>query len=237
MKIAVLSGAGISAESGLGTFRDSGGLWEQYSIEEVATPEAWEKNPELVLNFYNQRRQQAKLANPNAGHSALVELEQFHEVNIITQNIDDLHERAGSSNVLHLHGEIFKAKTSEFDTDYITIKGDLKIGDTGRNGFQLRPHVVWFGEAVPLLDDAIDIVQRADLLIVVGTSLQVYPAASIIHFMAPTGQIILVDPKEINSSVNFTHLKTTASVGLPRLLDELSKKNKELIAAPYFKYF
>lgn len=218
--IVVLSGAGISAESGLGTFRDAGGLWEKYQIEDVATPEAWERNPSLVLDFYNQRRKQARNAEPNAGHLALVELEKLCKVSIVTQNIDDLHERAGSSNVLHLHGEIFKAKTSESDTDFVGILDDIKVGDKGVNGKQLRPHVVWFGEAVPMLNTAIDIVQSADLLWVVGTSLQVYPAASLVQFKSQVCPVIVVDPHPVVAPVQFEHIKAKASVGLPNLVSK-----------------
>ncbi|MFK8045429.1 MAG: NAD-dependent deacylase [Crocinitomicaceae bacterium] len=222
MEIVVLTGAGISAESGLGTFRDSGGLWEKFKIEEVATPEAWQTNPELVLEFYNARRQQAKLAKPNAGHKALVNLEKVFKTTIITQNIDDLHERAGSKNVLHLHGEIFKAKTAENDMELVSIIGDVKIGDKGKNGRQLRPHVVWFGEPVPAMDDAIEIVSKADLLIVVGTSLQVYPAASLVHYAPAGAEFILIDPSDIGESQTlFLHVKAPATVGLPNLVDQL----------------
>lgn len=214
MKIVVLSGAGISAESGLGTFRDSGGLWEKFRIEDVATPEAWRANPELVLNFYNERRKQALQAQPNAGHLALAELQKHFEVDIITQNIDDLHERAGSENVLHLHGEIFKAKTSEHDEHYISIKGDINIGDKDENGLQIRPHVVWFGEAVPAMEEAVQIVQSADMLIVVGTSLQVYPAAGLVSYAAINSKIILVDPNPVESDMKCEHIQLPASVGL-----------------------
>ena len=225
MKIVVLTGAGISAESGLGTFRDSGGLWAQHKIEDVATPEAWIRNPELVLDFYNQRRRQAKMAQPNDGHVALVELAKHYSVKIITQNIDDLHERAGSENVLHLHGEIFKAKTFELDEDYQKIEGDIKIGDKGTNGMQLRPHVVWFGEAVPAMDEAIEIVREADLLLVVGTSLQVYPAASLIHYAPINCEYILIDPSEVGENQNvFTHIKAPASTGLPLFIEKLGIK-------------
>jgi len=231
MKIVVLSGAGISAESGLGTFRDSGGLWEKFKIEDVATPEAWQNNPELVLEFYNARRQQAKLAEPNKGHYALVELASQFDVEIITQNIDDLHERAGSKHVLHLHGEIFKAKTAENDRQFISIYDDIKMGDLAENGRQLRPHVVWFGEPVPAMDEAMEIVSGADCLIVVGTSLQVYPAASLIHYAPANCELILVDPSEIGDNQNmFSHIKAPASVGLPNLVAKLmagKEKNKK----------
>jgi NAD-dependent deacetylase len=225
MKIVILTGAGISAESGLGTFRDSGGLWERFKIEDVATPEAWLKNPELVLNFYNERRKLNLLAQPNLAHFSLVELEKYFDVNIITQNIDDLHERAGSTNVLHLHGEILKAKTSELSTDYIYIEGDINIGDLGADGKQLRPHVVWFGEAVPMLDKAIEVVQQADVFIVIGTSLNVYPAANLIHYAKPNIPTYIIDPNEIKSlPKNFTFFKTNATDGVPELVEKLIRK-------------
>ena len=180
MKIVIFTGAGISAESGLGTFRNSGGLWEKFAIEDVATPEAWSRNPKLVLDFYNQRRSDSKNANPNRAHLALKKLEDYHEVHIITQNIDDLHERAGSKNILHLHGEIMKAKTSEQSQDFHPVEYGIELGDLGKDGLQLRPHVVWFGEAVPELERAILITEQADIFIIIGTSLNVYPAASLV---------------------------------------------------------
>ncbi len=224
MKIAVLSGAGVSAESGLGTFRDSEGLWAKHKIEDVATPEAWKRNPRLVLEFYNKRRAEVRAAKPNQGHEALVELEKYFKVDIITQNIDDLHERAGSSSVLHLHGEIFKAKTYEHDTNYVDVINDIELGQNGNNGIQLRPHVVWFGEQVPALEDAIGIVESADVLIVVGTSLQVYPAANLIHYTKPKCQLILIDPNEVEQKVKFDHFKMKASIGVQTVVKELITK-------------
>lgn len=184
--LVVLTGAGISAESGLKTFRDSGGLWEGYRIEEVATPEAWQRNPQLVLNFYNMRRREIKKAQPNAAHLKLAELEQLFDVRIITQNIDDLHERAGSSKVLHLHGEIFKMRSSADPGLIKPIDGDMHLGDCAEDGAQLRPHVVWFGEPVPAIAEAIAWVEQADVFAVIGTSLQVYPAAGLLFHLSQT---------------------------------------------------
>lgn len=226
-KIVVLSGAGISAESGLGTFRDSGGLWEEYNIEDVATPEAWDKNPEMVTQFYNMRRKQAYEAKPNEGHLALADLEKDFAVTIITQNIDDLHERAGTSKVVHLHGEINKVKSSGPNCEskyYPQQNWEVKIGDLCVDGYQLRPHVVWFGEAVPMLDKAAEICQTADIFIVVGTSLNVYPAAGLIHYVPDKAKCFLVDPSEVNVSNNYTVIKSNATKGLPLIAQELKKR-------------
>jgi len=224
MNITILTGAGISAESGLGTFRDSGGLWNKFKIEDVATPEAWVKNPELVLEFYNVRRKENNLAKPNKAHLALVELAKHHTVSIITQNIDDLHERAGSKNVLHLHGEIIKAKTSELSTDYVDVKKKIKWGDL-YNGKQLRPHVVWFGESVPKMEDAQKIAYNSDVFIVVGTSLKVYPAAGLIDYVSEHCKLIVIDPKSINiNDASVTIIKEKATVGLPSLVNQLIKE-------------
>jgi NAD-dependent deacetylase len=194
-RIVVLSGAGISAESGLRTFRDGDGLWEQHRIEDVATPEAWQRDPGLVLRFYNERRAQVRAAQPNLAHIELVKLEQRAQVDVITQNIDDLHERAGSSRVLHLHGEVLKARSvNDADTLIALGEDDIALGDRAADGGQMRPHVVWFGEAVPALEAAIPIVAAAEHLLVVGTSLVVYPAASLVEFAAPRCQIHLIDP-------------------------------------------
>ncbi len=194
--IVVLTGAGISAESGLKTFRGDGGLWEGHRVENVATPEAWARNPALVLEFYNQRRRQVRAAQPNAAHQALVELEQAYDVHVVTQNVDDLHERAGSSRVLHLHGEIMVARSTK-DPSCARHLGDadIAIGDTCPFGSQLRPHVVWFGEEVPALGDAAQIVARADVFLCVGTSLQVYPANSLIFATPPRARRIVVNPE------------------------------------------
>ena len=222
MKIVILTGAGISAESGLGTFRDSGGLWEKFKIEDVATPLAWKKNPGLVLEFYNERRKQALAAKPNKAHLALAELEKHFDVSIITQNIDDLHERAGSTKVLHLHGEILKAKTSELSDQYYHVDSPINLGDCCPEGKQLRPHVVWFGEAVPEMHTAEQIVATADLLVVIGTSLNVYPAASLINKTNQKCKLVLIDPKDIKIQDNKCRfIKEKASVGVPLLVDEL----------------
>ena len=181
-KIVVLTGAGISAESGLKTFRDSDGLWEGYDIEEVATPRAWKKNPQLVLDFYNYRRKNVLDAQPNAAHIGLAQLEKDFEVHIITQNIDDLHERAGSTKVMHLHGEIFKMRSEVSDDLVYDIRGDMKLGDLAEDGAQLRPNIVWFEEAVPMIEEAIPVVRSADIFIIVGTSLVVYPAAGLVNY-------------------------------------------------------
>ena len=223
MNIVILSGAGVSAESGLGTFRDSGGLWEKFKIEDVATPEAWKKNPKLVLDFYNERRKQNIMAKPNKAHFALAELANHHSVSIITQNIDDLHERAGSVNVLHLHGEIMKGKTSESSTDFFPIEDSIYVGDL-YNGIQKRPHVVWFGESVPKMDEAEEVASQAELLIVVGTSLNVYPAASLVNVVNENCQVIVVDPNaeelKMEEAILISEL---ASIAIPKLVDELIK--------------
>jgi NAD-dependent deacetylase len=226
-KIVVLSGAGISAESGLGTFRDSGGLWEEYRIEDVATPEAWGKNPELVTQFYNMRRKQAYEAKPNEGHLVLAELEKDFDVTIITQNIDDLHERAGSTQVVHLHGEINKVKSSGPQSEskyYPQEKWEVKMGDLCAEGYQLRPHVVWFGEAVPMLDEAAEICQTADIFIVVGTSLNVYPAAGLIHYVPSEAKCFLLDPSEVNVSNNYTIINESATTGMKKIIQLLKNK-------------
>ena len=180
-RIIVFSGAGMSAESGLKTFRDSGGLWEEHKVEDVATPEAWKSNPELVLKFYNMRRNQVLNAQPNKAHLALKELENAYNVIVITQNIDDLHERAGSTNVIHLHGEILKARSERSPSIIQDLKDDLKIGDLAEDGHQLRPNIVWFGEEVPMFFNASSLMNTADILIIIGTSLNVYPAAGLIY--------------------------------------------------------
>jgi NAD-dependent deacetylase len=220
-KLVVLSGAGISAESGLATFRDSGGLWEGYKIEDVATPDAWRRNKELVLDFYNQRRKAALEAQPNAGHKALVELEDKFDVTIITQNVDNLHEQAGSSDILHLHGELFKSRSTVDEHLIYDVNGwELKVGDKCEKGSQLRPHIVWFGEAVPMMDKAIQEVRKADIFIVVGTSLQVYPAAGLIDYVSDTSSKYIVDPNipSVNNNKGVEFIKEKASVGLVMLV-------------------
>lgn len=227
-KVVVFSGAGVSAESGIKTFRDSGGLWEEYSIEEVATPEAWRKNPELVLQFYNQRRKQVLAAEPNAAHRAIADLEEFFDVHVITQNVDDLHERAGSSKVLHLHGEIRKSRSTADPQLVYTIEGaELGPGDLCDKGSQLRPHIVWFGEEVPAMEEAVMITSDADIYIVVGTSLEVYPAASLVHY-AKAGSIkYLVDPTaDLPSGTgDFRLLRETAGKGIPAIVNELKQNH------------
>jgi NAD-dependent deacetylase len=193
--IVVLSGAGISAESGLKTFRDSDGLWMGYDVYEVASPQGWQKDPQLVLDFYNARRKDVTTASPNAAHIGLAELENDFDVTIITQNIDDLHERAGSTNVLHLHGEIFKMRSVANENSIFDIRGDINLGDKARDGHQLRPHIVWFGEAVPMMEKATAIVQDCDYFVVVGTSLQVYPAASLLYYTPPYLPKFIIDKK------------------------------------------
>ena len=197
-KLVVLTGAGISAESGIKTFRDSDGLWEGHDVMEVATPEGWHKNQELVLDFYNKRRQQLKDVNPNRAHIILAELEKDFNVQIITQNVDDLHERAGSTNVLHLHGELLKVRSTQNKNLILDWTEDLLTGDLDANGHQLRPHIVWFGEEVPALEEAIDITETADYFAVIGTSLQVYPAAGLIAYVPSTTPVFYIDPKPIS---------------------------------------
>jgi len=196
-KLVVLTGAGISAESGIKTFRDSDGLWEGYNVMDVATPEGWRKNPEMVLDFYNQRRRQLHEVLPNLGHQILAELENDFEVHIITQNVDNLHEKAGSSKVLHLHGELLKVRSSINKNHILDWIADLNFGDVDDKGNQLRPHIVWFGEEVPALEEAIQITQQADIFVVIGTSLQVYPAAGLMEFTSPEIPVFYIDPKPI----------------------------------------
>ena len=194
-KLVVLTGAGISAESGIKTFRDADGLWEGHNVNDVATPEGWRKNPKLVLDFYNKRRQQLKEVQPNLGHQILSELENDFEVQIITQNVDNLHEKAGSTNVLHLHGELLKVRSTINRNYILDWEIDLNIGDVDDKGNQLRPHIVWFGEEVPALEQAVTIVEKADILIIIGTSLQVYPAAGLMNFAKPSIPVYYIDPK------------------------------------------
>jgi NAD-dependent deacetylase len=222
-KLVVLTGAGISAESGLKTFRDSDGLWEGYDIEDVATPMAWKRNPQLVLEFYNYRRRNVLDAEPNAAHYGLAQLEKDFDVHIITQNIDDLHERAGSTNVLHLHGEIFKMRSEEDESLIYEIKGDIKLGDKAGDGAQLRPHIVWFHEAVPMMDYAVPVVRNADLFVVVGTSLVVYPAAGLVNYAPYEIPKFIVDKKvPYTSSVyNLTAIEKPATEGVGDLIEKL----------------
>lgn len=227
-RIVVLTGAGISAESGISTFRDAGGLWEGHDIMEVASPQGWKKNRELVLDFYNKRRRQLQEVQPNRAHQALVELEKQYEVHIVTQNVDDLHERAGSSQVIHLHGELLKARSSLDETLVVEWTQDICIGDTCIKGSQLRPHIVWFGEMVPMLPVAAEIIAEADMVMIVGTSMQVYPAASLVGF-APLGvPIYYIDPKpsinyELSKLDNLTVLAESATVGVSQVVEQLLK--------------
>jgi NAD-dependent deacetylase len=219
-KLVVLTGAGISAESGLKTFRDSDGLWEGYDVMEVATPRAWKKDPALVLDFYNQRRANVLDAAPNAAHYGLAELEADFNVQIITQNIDDLHERGGSTNILHLHGEILKMR-SEDDEDLVyDIRGDINIGDKAEDGAQLRPHIVWFEEPVPLIEDAAEMVRKADLFVIVGTSLVVYPAAGLLHYVPFLTPKYIVDKKvpATSSGTRLTVIEKPATEGIKDLI-------------------
>ncbi len=222
MKIAVLTGAGVSAESGIKTFRDSDGLWEGHDVMEVASPEGFQRNPAVVLDFYNQRRRQLLTVQPNSAHMALAELEKKHELTIITQNVDDLHERAGSTNVIHLHGELLKVR-STFDEDLVLDwKKDLNLGDFCKHNHQLRPHIVWFGEMVPMIEVAVEVVEKADAIIIVGTSMQVYPAAGLIQYAKSDAQIYFVDPKpSISENKRITVFAENASTGIPKVVELL----------------
>lgn len=225
-RLVVFTGAGISAESGIKTFRDAGGLWEEYRIEDVATFEAWERNRQLVLDFYNQRRRQVMEAMPNAAHRMIASLEEFFDVQVITQNVDDLHERAGSTNVIHLHGEIMKARSTENDKLIYSLQDwQLNEGDQAEDGSQLRPHIVWFGEMVPEMDTANELAARSDLMVVVGTSLNVYPAAGILDYVPGTVPIWLLDPGafQLNYIKGLRHIQQTAVKGAEELKNELLK--------------
>ena len=225
-KLIVLTGAGISAESGIATFRDSGGLWEGHKVEDVATPEGWRKNPELVLDFYNQRRKKALEAKPNRGHEILAELEKSFNVTIITQNVDNLHERAGSSNVIHLHGSLFESRSTRNPALIYPIDGwELNLGDTCELGSQLRPHIVWFGEAVPMMEVATDIASGADIFLVVGTSMVVYPAAGLIDYVPERVKKYVVDPKkpDILHVPNLEFIAEKASTGMKKVKEILLK--------------
>ncbi|MEY8847698.1 NAD-dependent deacetylase [Psychroserpens sp. XS_ASV72] len=216
--LVVLTGAGMSAESGLKTFRDADGLWEGHEVTEVATPQAFERNPELVLEFYNQRRRQLMDVSPNKAHKDLAELENDFDITIVTQNVDDLHERAGSSNVIHLHGELLKARSSGNDYDIKAWTNDIALGDTCEKGHQMRPHIVWFGEAVPMIEKAIQICTKADILVIIGTSMQVYPAASLIHYVPKHIEVFYIDPNPtMHSRGQLTFIPKTATQGLEDL--------------------
>ena len=219
-KIVVLTGAGISAESGISTFRDSDGLWEQYRVEDVATPEGYQRDPEMVLNFYNNMRRSLFTKEPNEGHRQLVRLEEYFDVTIVTQNIDNLHERAGSHKVIHLHGELTKGR-SERNPDLIMEIGDadIHLGDKAPDGAQLRPHIVWFGEAVPNIEIAAALCEQADYFVVVGTSMNVYPAAGLIHYVPRTAPCYLVDPKAVPISRPITIVQEKAGTGVKKVVD------------------
>ncbi|TDD98734.1 SIR2 family NAD-dependent protein deacylase [Flavobacterium cellulosilyticum] len=225
-KLVVLTGAGISAESGIKTFRDADGLWEGHNVLDVATPEGWYKNPALVLDFYNQRRKQLLEVQPNLGHQILAELENDFEVQIITQNVDNLHEKSGSTSVLHLHGELLKVRSTKITNYILDWESDLNFGDLDSIGNQLRPHIVWFGEEVPALEEAISIVENADILIIIGTSLQVYPAASLINFSKPNVPVYYIDPKpatiyDLPNDIKI--IATTGSEGMKIVRKDLEK--------------
>lgn len=227
-KVVVLSGAGISAESGIKTFRDADGLWEGHDVMEVASPQGWNKNPALVLDFYNQRRRQLLEVHPNAAHYALLQLEEKYEVSIITQNVDDLHERAGSRKVLHLHGELLKSRSTKQDSLVYECLKDIQLGDTCELGSQLRPHIVWFGEEVPLIPRAAMETAEADIVIIVGTSMQVYPAAGLVGYAKSSAAIYYIDPKpaesyELMLRANYKVLAEKASTGISKVVDELMR--------------
>ena len=224
-KIVVFTGAGISAESGLGTFRDSGGLWDNYKIEDVATPEAFKRDPELVLEFYNIRRRQLLSTSPNPAHYALNKFQENFNFQIITQNIDDLHERSGSNNVLHLHGKLMESKSTIDDKVYEIDGSELILGDLCPVGGQLRPNVVWFGEAVPMMDEAIEIVKNADVFIIIGTSLNVYPAASLINYTSNACEKYIVDLNAMDE-IGITSIKEKASIAVPKLVDQILLNSK-----------
>lgn len=223
MRIAILTGAGMSADSGIQTFRGAGGLWEGHRVEDVATPKAWYKNPELVLRFYNERRAGIMQAQPNRGHIALAELEQQHQVHIITQNIDDLHERAGSAHVLHLHGEITKARSERNPLLIVEKKEDIQLGDLASDGAQLRPHIVWFGEMVPMMEPAIRLVEQADIVVIIGTSMVVYPAASLFQYSRKHVPVIVINPDkpEIPSSARIQFVTQPAVTGVDYFIQEI----------------
>jgi NAD-dependent deacetylase len=225
-KIVVLTGAGMSAESGIKTFRDEDGLWEVHDVMQVASPEGFRRNPELVFEFYNQRRRQLLSVKPNKAHYNLADLEKYFDVEIITQNIDNLHEKAGSTKVTHLHGELLKVRSTYNENIVLNWKKDLHLGDLGPDNKQLRPHIVWFGEMVPMLDKAIEITSKADILIIIGTSMQVYPAASLVNFIKPNTPIYFIDPKPSITKNDFNNLKIIsdfASEGTNKLISILKQ--------------
>lgn len=229
-KITILTGAGISAESGISTFRDADGLWEGHDVMEVASPQGWNKNKTLVLDFYNQRRAQLMEVHPNEGHKALVELESDYEVTVVTQNVDDLHERAGSTNIIHLHGELTKVRSIGNKSLVYEWRKDLNEGDVCEEGHQLRPHIVWFGEEVPMLEKAAEAISQTDIVIVVGTSMQVYPAAGLVGLAPKMTPIIYVDPKpnlnyEMQMAENLVTVPEVATTGVRKVVNELLDNN------------
>jgi NAD-dependent deacetylase len=222
--IVILTGAGISAESGIKTFRDADGLWEGHDVMEVATPEGFAANPELVLDFYNQRRRQLFDVESNQAHFDLAKLEKDYKISIITQNVDDLHERSGSTNVIHLHGELLKVRSTYDELDIKEWKSDLAIGDVCDKGYQLRPHIVWFGEDVPMIEEAVKICETADILLIIGTSMQVYPAASLMHYVPESTPTYFIDPKpNIDSNENLTVIAKTATVGVEIFIENIKQ--------------
>lgn len=225
-KIVVLSGAGISAESGIKTFREAGGLWEGHDVMKVASPDGWRRDPETVLNFYNERRRQLRTVNPNPAHHALVELEEKYDVSVVTQNIDDLHERAGSSRIIHLHGELLKARSTKDESRIYDCPEDIRLGDTCELGSQLRPHIVWFGEMVPMLEVAAMETSEADIVMIVGTSMQVYPAASLVGFAPEHAEVYYVDPRpsinyELAMRGKLQVVSENASTGVKKVVEDL----------------
>ena len=221
-KMVVLSGAGISAESGVKTFRDSNGLWENHRIEDVASFEGFQKNPQMVLDFYNARRKQLREVKPNNAHLILAEFEAFFDVEIITQNVDDLHERAGSTKITHLHGELLKVRPIDSETEILQWKEDLNVGDCNAKGIQLRPHIVWFGEMVPEMEKAIKLTAEADIFLIIGTSMQVYPAAGLINYVPPSCEVFVIDPNLENMYAKYENFfKTSATEGIKKLRELL----------------
>lgn len=228
-KIVILTGAGISAESGIKTFRDAGGLWEGYNIEDVATPEAWQRNPQLVLDFYNERRKQLLTVSPNQAHHSIASLDDHFETVVVTQNVDDLHERAGSKNIIHLHGELLKARSSVYDQLVYDWSHDITIGDRCSRGFQLRPHIVWFGEMVPMLENAIEEIVDADVILVVGSSMQVYPAAGLVGYAPADARIYYIDPRptlnfELSHRKGLEVIAKAATIGVPEVVEKVIGK-------------
>jgi NAD-dependent deacetylase len=221
--IVVLTGAGMSAESGIKTFRDSDGLWEGHDVMEVATPEGFRANPELVLDFYNQRRKQLLEVEPNSAHWDLAALESEYDISIITQNVDDLHERAGSTIIIHLHGELLKSRNIVDEYTFFDCNNDILLGDFCPKGHQLRPHIVWFGEAVPMIDKSMEICETADILLIIGTSMQVYPAASLIHYVPQGTPIYFIDPKpSVKSNGNLIVIAENATIGMKKFIQLIS---------------